>query len=290
VADVVSMTKRIRRSLLYVPAQEPEKMVKALDSAADGVIFDLETSVPDDEKVTARENVGSVLAEESFENGEVCVRINGVRTDLWLEDLMASVEAGADTIRVPMIDAPWDLRTVTQITRQLGADDVEFLFQLETPRGIFDGREIAEACKHLPEVTGISIGGGDYAVAVGASELHSPLRDYVRNKILGYAYIGEMDPLASIYMDVTDEEGLRAFAERAAELGFIGMSAISPSQVPVINDVFTPGDDEVEEAREKVEAYDEADSDAVMVDGEFLEDPVVDTYRSLIERYEEIQG
>jgi citrate lyase beta subunit len=106
--------------------------------------------------------------------------------------------------------------------------------------------------------------------------------------IVAYATIGDMDPIAGVFMDIQDEDGLRQFAEQATDFGFIGMSAVAPGQVDTINDVFTPPEDQVAEARELVEKYDASESDVLVVDGQLLEEPIVERYRTMIAQYDAI--
>lgn len=279
------MTNRARRSLLYTPGHDPEKMEKTADTNADGVVFDLETGVPVPEKATARANLERVLAAVDFGEKERCVRINSVETDWWLSDVRAAVDAGVDTIRIPRVQRFGDVRAVVETTRELTSRDVEFLVMLETPRGVSSGADIARQCRTLPEVTGLSLGATDYAVSVATPELPTEARSVFRTMLVLWAALGNMDPIAGVYKDLEDADSLREFAERAAALGFVGQSAISPSQIEVINAAFTPSDEQLAYSRRIVDQYDDADGDSVVVDGRFLDADAVARHRRRVDRY-----
>lgn len=279
------MTNRVRRSLLYTPSHEPSKMEKTAETNADGVVFDLETGVPVSEKSAARTNLERVLSAVDFGEKERCVRINGVDTDWWLSDVRAAVDAGVDTIRIPSVERFSDVRTVVETTRQLTARDVEFMLMLENPRGVSSGGEIARKCRTVPEVTGISLGASDYAVSVGTPELAPEARGVFRTMLVLWASLGNMDPIAGVYKDLEDDDGLREFAERAASLGFVGQSAISPSQLDTINAAFTPSDEQVAYSKEVVEQYDDTAGDSVVVDGRFLDADAVAKHRRLVDQW-----
>jgi len=255
---------------------------------ADCVIVDLETAISESEKAKGRENVSEVLPDIEFGDTEVCVRINGIDTDWWLQDLCAAIEAAVDTVRIPMVEDAWEVRAVVETAKGVGATNLEFLLMLETPQGFLNGHDIAKTSAELSNVTGLSLGGGDYSLTIGAPELSTPVRDYLRNQIVTLASVGNMDPIAGVYMTLNDEAGLREFAERAAAFGFVGMSAVSPDQVETINDVFTPSEEEVGRAHELVQAFEASEKDGIVVDGLLLEEPIVNRYRKIIEQYESL--
>ncbi|WP_132058775.1 HpcH/HpaI aldolase/citrate lyase family protein [Halorussus amylolyticus] len=284
------MTDRLRRSFLYTPADDPEMMAKAADTDADAVIFDLEDAVPDDAVPGARENVGDVLADASFGGTETCVRINGYRTDMWLDDLLGSVEAGIDTVILPMLETPSELETFVSVARQADGTTPEFVATVETPRGLSAIEDIADRGAAFSEVTALSFGFGDYTNAIGATGRPARVREHANLQVVGAAASAGLAPLATVYQDFRDTEGLREAAERAREIGYVGQKAIHPAQIEVLNDVYTPTDEEVEQARRFVETFAESPKDSIVVDGVFLDTAIVEQYETVLARHEEITG
>ncbi|WP_137286465.1 HpcH/HpaI aldolase/citrate lyase family protein [Halorussus salinisoli] len=297
------MTDRLRRSFLYTPADDRDMMAKAADSAADAVIFDLEDAVPDDAVSESRENVAAVLRDTDFGRTEVCVRINGLQTERWETDLEASVEAGVDTVILPMVERPDHLDRAVEVAGEAAqsasgetpdaarsaSDEVpEFVATIETPKGLFAVDDIAVAGGELASVTGLSYGFGDYTRAVGATGRPDRIRDFLSETVVSAAALGGLDPIATVYQDFSDTEGLREEAAACREIGYVGQKAIHPAQLDVINDTYTPTAEEVEEARRLVDAFDAAERDSLVADGVFLDTAIVEQYRTVLDRHAEV--
>lgn len=282
------MTERLRRSLLYTPADDPEMMRKAAETDADAVIFDLEDAIPDEAVPEARENVADVTADASFGRTERCVRINGYRTDRWLNDLLAAVESDVDAVALPMVESASELETFVAVARQADGTTPEFLPTVETPRGLAALEEIAERGSDLPKVTGLSFGFGDYTRAIGATGRPERVREHVSLQVVDAAAAAGLDPVFTVYQDFRDAEGLRETAERARAVGYVGQKAIHPAQVDVLNDVYTPTEEEVEQARRFVQRFEESPDDSLVVDGVFLDTAIVEQYETVLARHEEL--
>lgn len=274
------------RSTLFAPADDPELMEKAAATDADGVIYDLEDAVPEAKKGDARENLRAALSEIDFGSKPVATRINKLESRYWLADLRAAVDAGVDRIAIPKVESTADIATVVRTARQLTSDVPEFSVGLETPQGIFSGVELATYCRDIPEMTGLGFGVADYCRAIGTPEISHRVRDFFSHMIVGYAELGGMTAGAPPYFEIGDLEGLKAEAERARAVGFVGMSAIHPEQIDLINETFTPSEDEVEQARKLVRGFDESERDSIVIDGVFLDTAVVERYRDIVQRYE----
>jgi citrate lyase subunit beta/citryl-CoA lyase len=284
------MTKRLRRSFLYTPADDTDMMRKAAGANADAVIFELEDAIPTDAIPEARETVAAVLADTDFGERELCTRINGLQTNHWKDDLRASIDAGADTVLLPMIERPNQLSTVVGVARDAGGDVPEFVATIETPRGLFNADDIAERGGELGPVTALSYGFGDYTNAIGATGKPASMEAFVRQTVVSAAALGGLDPLATVYQDFTDTAGLRDHAAAARELGYIGQKAIHPAQLETLNEMYTPTLEEVNRARRFVDAFDDAERDSLVVDGVFLDTAIVEQYRTVLRRHEEVAG
>jgi citrate lyase subunit beta/citryl-CoA lyase len=135
-------------------------------------------------------------------------------------------------------------------------------------------------------VTALSFGIGDYARATGGVPTSERIREFLSHRVVACAAIGGLQPISSVYPDVGDETGLRRVAERAREVGFVGQSVIHPAQVAVVNETFTPSEETVARVRTLVAAYDDAERGALVHDGVFLDEALVERYRRLLARAE----
>ncbi|RQG95455.1 HpcH/HpaI aldolase/citrate lyase family protein [Natrarchaeobius chitinivorans] len=237
------MSRSLRRSLQYAPADNHEKIQFAADSNADGVILDLEHLVPASNKDSARSNLTDVINDTVPESKETVVRINGIDSEFWLADTGAAIDAGADTIRLPKVEQPWEIKTVVETATQLTDSIPEFLVQLETPRGVANGVDIARECGNYSAVTGISLGIGDYTNSIGVEDHTRELRAHLLNRIAEFAAIGDMEALGYVHKDL---ENLRESAEMARDLGHVGQPVSckvdSGEFIGVLNDVYSGPD------------------------------------------------
>jgi citrate lyase subunit beta/citryl-CoA lyase len=276
---------RLRRSFIYTPADDRKMMEKTAALDVDGIIFDLEDAIPDDVVPEARERIRKVSETVDFAGKEVCARINGPQTESWFDDL-AAVSDAVDTISLPMVESATDLETVVRVARRTAGTTSEVIPTIETPRGVFALRDIAEASRTLPEVTGLSFGFGDYTLAIGATGRPASVREYLAHEVVNAAALGGLDPLFTVYQDFSDPNGLREVAEAAQELGYVGQKAIHPAQVEVLNEVYTPSDEEVRQAEQFVNAFQDAERDSLTVDGVFLDTAIVNQYKTVLRRHE----
>lgn len=240
------------RTVLFVPAHKPEWATKALASGADCVVLDLEDSVPHDLKPGARTTVRETLPKLRAERPEVglFVRPNALATRLAGADLEAVVCPELDGIFAPKIkDATDVLRWETLIDwfeARNGASGLEMIVPVEMVDAITNCFEIASASPRVGAMIGPTSEHADIARAVGFRQSREGSETlYLRSRILLACRQYGLHPLTALWEDLADLDGLRQFADYGFQLGFRGMIAIHPSHVPVINDVFTPSDDEV---------------------------------------------
>lgn len=226
------------RTYLYVNANDAEAVESAFGTDADTVVCDLEDSVPAAQKAEARDNLVDTLEGIGPDPGQIGIRINGVRTGYWLDDLMTVVEANADAVILPMVEEPTELEVASSALTQLTDDPPDVLFQLETPLGLFSGRDIALRGRNLPPISAVTLGLGDYTASIGAESLPDPIVDTLSLFIASIASIGDLHPVATVYRDVDDLDGLEDRARYYRNLGFRGQSALDEQQVPVMNAVY----------------------------------------------------
>jgi (S)-citramalyl-CoA lyase len=265
------------RSLLFVPAVRPDRFAKAEASGADAVCVDLEDAVEPGLKDQARLEAMRFLTAGSpaRDRAEACdrvVRINSIRSEAGLRDLLAIVEARPreGTIAVPKIESPEELRWIDELLTGAGLD-LRVVAQIETLRGIDKATAIAAAS---PRVAAIMFGGLDLAAELGVSASWDALL-YGRSRVVHGAAQAGLPAIDMPFVDVKDEEGCRQEARKALALGFSAKMAIHPSQVPIINGAFTPTPQAVAEARRVVAALEQAAGGVILLDGRMIERPIV---------------
>ncbi len=241
---------------------------KAVTVGADAVIFDLEDAVPPQHKVDARTLVAATLAEHP-----AWVRVNAARTPDCAGDL-AAVADRALGIKIPKTESPDDVAWVAD-----RAPGKPLICAIETARGVLAAQYIAA----VPGVQHLAMGGLDLQrdLAAGNGNLHTL---YARSHlVLASRAAGIEPPVDSVYSHLNDEGGLREQAEFARNLGFFGKSAIHPRQLPVLHEVFTPSEQDLDWARQVVSAFEAAGGDACQLpDGEFVDLPVARRARELL--------
>ena len=277
--------KNPRRSVLFTPGDEPGMMRKALDGDADVVVFDLEDSVAPDANEEARDAVCEVLGEteETDENPEVWVRINPLDTG-GREDLRAVTEdAEPSCFVVPKADSASAVRRVAYALDE-GGGDAGLVPIIETAEGVVNASEIAGASR----VSAVVFGAEDLSADVGATRTDEGTEViYARQRVVTAASAVGVDAVDTLWTEFEDEEGLRRDTERGIRFGYDGKLCIHPAQVGVINDAFTPEEDRVEWAQKVMEAKREADErgkGVFEVDGEMVDEPLVEQARTVLER------
>ena len=283
-----SSRDRIRRTRLFVPGSTPKFFAKAGLCGPDVVILDLEDGVVPQEKDAARLLVRNALRALNFRGAEKTVRINPL--PLGLEDIRAVAPHGVHALLLSKTEDPAEVVEVDRAVRQALKDhgqeaEVYLVPSIETARAAFRALEIAEAS---PRVVGLSLGLEDYVNDIGAE--HTPERSesaWFTGQVLNASRAAGVQPLGSVYTDIADLEGLARYAEDFRKLGFEGLACIHPSQVPVINEAFTPTPQDVAHAQRIVDAFEEAaatGAGAISVDRKLVDLPVVELARRVLKR------
>jgi len=256
------------RSYLFAPGHNARLLGKVFDAGADAVMLDLEDAVPPDAKHTARRHVAAALVEHA-----AWVRVNAARTPLCAADLDAVAER-AYGIRIPKVESPDDVLWVAE-----RAPGKPLICAIETARGVLAAQEIAS----VPGVRHLAMGGVDLQRDLNCAGGNLQTL-YVRSHlVVASAAAGIEPPIDSVYPRLGDDAGLREQAEFARSLGFFGKSAISPRQLPVLHDVFTPTEQELAWAEAVVDAFAAAGGNACRLpDGEFIDLPVAARARRLL--------
>ena len=253
---------RLRRSRLYLPGDQPKLQLNAGLHRPDAVILDLEDSVHVDQKDAARLVVRNALRTVSFGEAEVMVRIN--QLPLGLDDLSAIVPERPDVLLIPKTESAAQVIEVDARIREIlgtdaeGAAPVWIMPILETALGVESAFEIASAS---PAVVALTIGLEDYTADLGVPKtLEGAESLYARGRLVNAAKAAGVQAIDSVFGDVGNEDGLRAWASRSRGLGFEGMGCIHPRQIRPIHEAFAPSAEEIEKALRIVAAFEEAEA------------------------------
>lgn len=272
---------RPNRCQLFGPGSRPAIFAKMAASAADVINLDLEDSVAPSDKDIARANVIEAISSVDWGHKTLSVRINGLDTPWWYRDVVDLLEKGGerlDLIMIPKVGCAEDLYAVdalvTAVERAMGrTKPIGFEVIIESATGISHVEEIA---KGSPRLQAMSLGAADFAASMGmqttgiggTQENYYMLREGMRHwsdpwhwaqaAIVAACRTHGILPVDGPFGDFSDDEGFRAQALRSATLGMVGKWAIHPKQVTLANEVFTPSDAAVAEAREILAAMDAA--------------------------------
>jgi citrate lyase subunit beta/citryl-CoA lyase len=262
-----------RRSVLFAPGDQPDKLEKAARSDADVAVFDLEDAVAPDRKSEARTAVREALATVEA-TAELCLRVNPVGEGM-SRDLGVVLEGGApDSVMLPKVDAASAVETLVGTLAERDAT-VPVLALVESAAGVLH----AEAIAAVDATDALLFGAEDLAGDIGAIRSDGGTEvAHARQHTLLAARAAGIDAIDTHFPAYEDSEGLREAARTARRLGYDGKMAIHPAQVPIVNEAFTPDDDEVEWARRILSAREDADergTGVFVVDGEMIDAPQV---------------
>ncbi len=262
----------LRRTVLFLPGIRPDRFERALTSGADAVCVDLEDAVAPQDKERGRTLVLDVLQRERSRPVELIVRINGIESETGLRDLLAMCESNAapDALMIPKLTSPAQVRLVDSVLRPRHPT-IRLIAMIETVEGLEHALLIATASARL---SGLVFGGVDLSTALRSAR-DWPSLAYARSRVVHAAATAEIDAIDMPYLDIEDGDGLESEARAAARLGFTGKTAIHPTQVPIIQQAFSPSPEEVARAKAIVAAYDRNEGGVLLVDGQLVERPVI---------------
>ena len=262
---------RMRRSVMITPGHRPERLAKAVGLAADSLIFDLEDAVPPARKVEARAVVAQALTELSFGRRERAVRLNAIGSADFIADMAALPWARIDAVMLPKVERPQDLQQLdAALDAAAPGRDIAVIATLETPRGILNALQIADAS---PRLAAFFLGPGDYTMQTGG-RITPRVLEFPRQMLVAAAGAVGAQALDAPYLaDLRDVVATRHDAEAARELGFSGKVVFHPDQIAPVNDAFTPSTEEVAKAKRYIAAFQEAAAkgeNLAYVDGTFI--------------------
>ncbi len=258
------------RSLLFVPGIRPERFAKAIGAGADAVCIDLEDAVAPQDKAAARKHVLDFIAEMPDDRPcDIGVRINPLET----QDGQADIDAFNASVWVPdflMVPKAVSHEALMALPAAIGEPATPIWAVIETIEGLLNTLEIAKSCSPSG---GILFGGADFSAQIGTTMDWEPLF-HARSTLATQARIAPLTLLDVPFLDVNDPDGLRQECERVLALGYNGKACIHPSQVSMVNEVFTPAQATIDWAKRVAQAGIDSQGGAILLNGKLLDAPV----------------
>ena len=249
-------TSRPRRSVLYMPGANTRALEKAKGLPADSLILDLEDAVAPDAKAQARQNIRAALV-SGFGHRETVVRINGLNTQWGLDDLQAFANTNADAILLPKVESASQIQDVASLLTKLNAvSTMKIWAMIETPLAIFNLQEIASS---HPMLEALVLGTSDLVKDLHAR--HTPSRVETQTALslsVLAARAHQLCVLDGVHLSLDDEDGLKQSCIQGRDMGFDGKTLIHPSQIALANEIFGPSPEEIDEAKQRITAYEAA--------------------------------
>ena len=253
---------RLRRTMMFMNAQKPGLIKDAYIYGVDSIMLDLEDAVAENQKDAARFSLYHALKTIDYGDTEVIVRINGLDTPHWQEDIRVCVAGGADGIRIAKCESAQDVLTVEKAVeeaeKEFGVEVGRTLLMaaLESPKGILNAYEI---CAASPRMFGVAISGGDFRKCMQTKPTASGI-DMVtaRGMMLIAARAAGVQCFDTVFTDLDDMEGFINETKQNKEMGFDGKSLINPKQIRPVHEIFAPTEKEVMQAELMVRAVREA--------------------------------
>lgn len=270
--------KRLRRSMMFLNCQKPGLIKDPYIYGPDSIMLDLEDAVAENQKDAARYSLYHALQEIDYRGVERVVRINGLDTPHWKEDIRVCVAGGADTIRIAKTECAQDVRTVEEhvlaAEREFGRPEGSTLLMaaLESCRGVLNALEICESSDRL---IGVALSGGDYTkdlqtVITGTGvELMG-----ARQHMIMAARAAGVQCFDTVFTNLDDMEGFAKETEMIKRMGFDGKSLVNPRQIAVVHNIFTPTEKEIIFAEKVVREIDDKKAKGIgvfTVDGKMID-------------------
>ncbi len=287
--SIVPTLETLRRSLLFVPGAEPRKLAGAASANADTLVLDLEDSVAPDQKVRARTLVSAALRDNVFGAADVAVRVNSLETPEFAADVEAVVRAGCRTLMIPKCQQSADL---VRVGEQLGALEAELdarvrlLALVETARGVAQALQIADGSDR---VDALCFGHADFTRDMGLCDVDATggVAWHARCEVAIAARAADLSPIDTVHLEIKDATAFRDDVLRGQQLGFEGKLCIHPTQVAIVNEVYTPTATQISYAERVIAAWEEAQASGrgvFALDGTMVDAPVIAAQRRVLAR------
>lgn len=282
--------KRLRRTMMFLNAQKPGLIKDPYIYKPDSIMLDLEDAVAENQKDAARFSLYHALKEIDYRGCERVVRINGLDTPYWKEDIRCAVAGGCDTIRISKTERAEDVHAVEAEVKQAEEDfgvpegRTLIMAAIESARGVMNALEICESSKRL---FGIALSGGDYTkdLQTHITGTGVELMGARQNMIIA-ARAAKVQCFDTVFTDLDDMEGFRKDVETIHLMGFDGKSIINPRQIPVVHEIYTPTQKDIIFAEKVVREIDDKKAKGIgvfTVDGKMIDIAFYDGARRTID-------
>ena len=282
--------KRLRRTMMFLNAQKPGLIKDPYIYKPDSIMLDLEDAVAEKEKDSARFSLFHALKEINYRGIECIVRINGLDSDLWEEDIRCAVAGGADGIRIPKTETAEDVKkvekAVEEAEKEFGVEPGKVLIMaaLESAKGVLNALDI---CKASDRLFGIALSGGDYTKDLQTHITGTGVELMgARQHMIIAARAAGVQCFDTVYTDLDDMEGFIKDVEMIHLMGFDGKSIINPRQIAPVHKIYTPSQKEIIFAQKVVKEIDEKKALGIgvfTVDGKMIDIAFYDGAKRTIE-------
>lgn len=280
------------RTALFVPGNRPDRVDKAVNTAADVIIIDLEDAVPLNQKEATRPFVAEKVRQHK--DRKIIVRINALNTKFAVGDLAEVVMEGLTGIMVPKLETPADVREINTLLieaedkKGLPRGSIVVIALIESALAVENAYQIASEKTDPDRLFALAFGAADFALDMGF-ELTKTGEEltYPRARIAVACRAAGLDPPIDtpFMIDLKDMSALEEDTKRACQLGFQGKLCIHPNQLDICNRLFSPTEEEIEFAQKIITAFEEAEASgvaAIQLDGKFIDYPVVARSRHIL--------
>lgn len=283
------------RTMTYVPGYKTKYLDKAIGFESDALILDLEDSVPLEYKEQSRKNIKEYLEKSAF-NQQIFIRINSIDSGMLFEDLKWTIHENVDGY---ILTKPLDDKDIIYFDRLLTQLELENNFEegkylicplIETGSAVLKAYDIAIAS---PRIIGLAFGGEDYLTDLdGLHKEHGNSLIVPRSLVVIAARTAKIEALDTPYLDIRNLEGFQKEVELARELGFSGTQVLHPDQIRIANSIFTPSDEEINEANRIIEAIKQSGEQGLgvtLLDGKLIGPPMHKRAETLLRKVEKIK-
>lgn len=279
-----------RRALLYMPGDNWKMINKSVTLGVDSICMDMEDGTAVNKKAEARETIAKALKELDFGSSEKLARINSVGSGWEKDDIDAVLPYHPDGIVIPKVESyeqvEWAGKIIEDAELKNGwkVNSIRVLIGVETAKGILNLKEIAAH----PRLDAVIFGGEDFAASIGAVRTKDAVELlYARQAVIVACAANDIQPIDIVTIDYKDLEALKAEAEFGARIGFSGKQVIHPNQIPVVQEAFTPSDEEIAYARRIVETFEASQKEgkgAYSLDGKMIDMPLLRNAEKVLAR------
>ena len=270
--------KRLRRSMMFLNAQKPSLIKDPYIYRADSIMLDLEDAVAENQKDAARYSLYHALKEINYRTTERVVRINGLDTPHWKEDIRVCVAGGADVIRIAKTESAQDVHTVEEhvlaAEKEFGRPEGSTLLMaaLESCKGVLNALEV---CKSSERLIGIALSGGDYTKDLQTKITGTGVELMgARQHMIIAARAAGVQCWDTVFTNLDDMDGFRRETEMIKLMGFDGKSLVNPRQISIVHEIFTPSEKEIIFAEKVVREINEKKARGIgvfTVDGKMID-------------------